>query len=357
MKTTICTLQGQDFVLTKPAEQVLLQHLKQLQRATRFRPRVYRENVEALRDVLLAEGVKTVSRPKLEAALELVGLPDTHVNREPVAARFPKAYQAVRVVLRPVRKLARNTYHTLKKRGLYLLAGIAIAAGVMYLVAAFVPLHVPRSSPEGWRLIDTTIGPVRYFTDDGSRYLGQDSQRVVGVVSGIVLFIVAGLALRMPFAKHRALYGFAVAAGLLCVLAVQTQTAMNGWLPAQQETAITQPGAIVPTEPVRAQLAYLRQCGDEIPYVFDGATGGMLFRRLRDQGFRLAVPIATRWTDGTIDVAELCRQYDALRRNHATSDIVLQGYTQEADGTIRPYDFSDIENQQVTSGYGLFVKS
>ena len=62
MKTAVVTLQGQDFVVMASAEPVLLAHLKQLQRATRWHPAAYHQNVEALRDVLLTEGGKTVSK-------------------------------------------------------------------------------------------------------------------------------------------------------------------------------------------------------------------------------------------------------------------------------------------------------
>lgn len=76
MKTAVVTLQGQDFVVMASAEPVLLAHLKQLQRATRWHPAAYHQNVEALRDVLLTEGGKTVSKAKLVQAIQLVGVPN-----------------------------------------------------------------------------------------------------------------------------------------------------------------------------------------------------------------------------------------------------------------------------------------
>jgi hypothetical protein len=82
----------------------------------------------------------------------------------------------------------------------------------------------------------------------------------------------------------------------------------------------------------------------------------VLFRQLRDEGFRLAQPISTRVSDGSIDTAELCTAFDMLRRNHPKQNIVLQLYTTTADGTLRPYEFSDLGSDQVTSSYGLFVK-
>jgi hypothetical protein len=122
----------------------------------------------------------------------------------------------------------------------------------------------------------------------------------------------------------------------------------------QPEARLAPAGSAAPLEP---RLAYLQQCGDEIPYVLEGQTSGLLFRQLRDEGFQLATPIATRVSNGTVDMQQLCKTYDSLRREHRKTNIVLQNYTREADTTLRPYDFADLSDETVTTSYGLFVKS
>lgn len=350
MKTSVVTLQGQDFVITEPARQALMVHLKKLQKSTRFRTGAYRDNIEALRDVLIEQGGKTVSRTKLAAAIALVGLPEDHTMRDAFQTRFPRlhlvAMKIWRLLARGGRFISRHWAQSL----VVLIAAIAVMTSAGYVFSALMTFQ-PHDTTSGWQTMSTSIGPVRYYndrTDAVANTSGWLFGWQVDILYAVLLLIVSMLLLRLrrkrrlPFAL--ALFGCGFL--LLCLYTVQKQIT--------PDYAMAQ-NVSMQTKPIQPRLAYLRQCGDEIQYVFDGNTDGMLFRQLRDQGFLLATEIPTRESDGTIDTSTLCQQYDMLRRNHKSTDIVLQYYARNEDGTIRSYDYSDLG--EGISSYGLFVKS
>ncbi len=351
MKTTKVTLQGQDFVFSSAAEPVLLKYLKKLQRATRLRPGAYRQSVEALRDVLLGEKTKTVSKVKLSEAIELVGLPDQKTPVESLTQRFPRTKTPVRFISHLASRIRKMRW----QRSLLRL-GIAYAT-VLAAVSAVdaVSSRVRQSDDVGWTVAQTSIGPVRTWVE-ASLKTGAGEVWPRGWMVGLVysfLFVILAVSLFYAGRKKRVWPVAGVFASIvLLTILWNTQQVSTPKLP--REGQMFMGGS---AEPLKPRLAYLQQCGDEIPYVFEGQTSGMLFRQLRDEGYKLAAPIKTRVSDGTIDTAQLCSTYDALRRDQPKESIVLQNYTQTADGTIRPYDFSDISDQTVTSSYGFFVKT
>lgn len=354
MKTTLFTLQGQDFVLTEPARVGLMQHLKQLQRLTRFKPGVYRQNVEALRDVLLTGGAKPISKKRLDDAIGLVGLPDRKQGVETLGSRFPRATKvaeavaiatrkiAKRVRLQPSRRLQRNTWTVI------VVGSVLLATFGAYATFSTIPgLESPKT---GWIMTQTSLGPVRSWVDSQNTGMAWPFDWRAALAYSILFGLVAVAALQLRVFRHRLGAGLLLFVSLCLLLSLfQTQQA-NRFL-------LATPMQVQNTKPLQPKLAYLQACGDEVPYVFDGQTSGMLFRQLRDDGYKLAAVIPTRWSDGTINTTSMCQQYDTLRSGHSKNNIVLQDYTQEADGTIRPYDFSDIDNDNVTMSYGLFVKS
>jgi len=82
----------------------------------------------------------------------------------------------------------------------------------------------------------------------------------------------------------------------------------------------------------------------------------MLFRKLRDEGFREAQALPTRITDGSVDQSALCRAYDTLRQTHVSEDIVSQFYSKDQSGRMYPDDYRDTCDMTLASTYGLFVK-
>ena len=349
MKTTKITLQSQDFVFSRTAELVLLEYLKKLQRATRLRPGMYRQNIEALRDVLLGESSKTISKARLVKAIDLVGLPDQITPAESLTQRFPRAKTPVRLMSHLVRRI-RNM------RWRHILLGLGIAYATLMAIASAlgaISLRATRLEEGGWGAIQTSIGPVRAWAEEGvvSRAGDWSQDWVIGLVYS-VLFAALATVLFYILRKKRPwpLLGAFVSVLSLLIL-WNVQQANMPKTPPEGQTFVG--GS---AQPLKPRLAYLQQCGDEIPYVFEGQTSGMLFRQLRDDGYKLVAPIKTRVSDGTIDTAQLCTTYDVLRREHATQRIVLQMYTQASDGIVLPYNFSDIQDGAVTSSYGFFVK-
>lgn len=351
MKTSVVTLQGQDFVLTEPAKQALMVHLKKLQKSTRFRPSSYRDNVEALRDVLIQQGGKHVSKVGITSAIELVGLPEKRSLNDTFQARFPRFYHVVAKMWRPVARLGRLITRHWWQSVAILVAGAAVVLSAGYVFLALMSVQPIDGANSGWQTISTSIGQVRYYdirTNVASDTPGWLFGWQGNILYAAIFLAIAGIVLRLR-QKRRLVYVltlFGCGFFLLCLHTFQRQITPDY---ATGRNVSTQ------TQPLQPRLAYLRQCGDEIPYVFDGDTGGLLFRQLRDEGFQLAVTIPTRESDGTIDTRVLCSQYDALRRDHSRTDIVLQNYTRNEDGSIRPYETSDIG--EGISSYGLFVKS
>ncbi|MBL8031209.1 MAG: hypothetical protein JNK33_02710 [Candidatus Doudnabacteria bacterium] len=347
-KTHIVSLQGQDFVISAAAEPALLDHLKQLQHATRFRPGVYRQNVEGLRDVLLTGGSKPVSKKRFSEAIELVGLPEPRRPFEPITQHFPGlALKSSRV------------WHTIRYRSgsswwQTLLIVVSVAAVLLAVSAGFTAVwlllagHQPQ---EGWSVVQTSIGPVRSWMVQPQAMPAWPLNWMSYIVYCLLFLLVAVAAWRLRQKKHRFVYGLVLLSSVVFALLLQNTQSTNLTIPPESKVITGSAAA-----PLRSKIAYLQQCGDEIPYVFDGQTNGMLFRQLRDDGFQLVEPLKTRVSDGSIDTTELCTAYDRLRRDHPKQNIVLQLYTTTADDTLRPYEFSDIGNSQVTSSYGLFAK-
>jgi len=349
MKAKIITLQGTDFAVSLPAEEMLLRHLKDVQTATRFRPGSYRENVEALRDVLLEEGGKNISKAKMAAAIALVGLPDRKVLRDTVKARFPRTHSVVVKTLRPLRRLRGTIAGHWWKSIAVVIAIVAILMSASNIFSALISVQ-PTETSSGWTVTETSIGPVRSYNEAHAGLAA--SGWLVGwqgyALQAVIFLVIALLVLRLRN-TGRLPYVLALFA---CVLFIgATGTAQNQITNTQIQQKSYWSAGVTPLMP---HMAYLQQCGDEIQYVFDGGTDGMLFRQLRDEGFQLAIAIPTRESDGTIDTKTLCQQYDVLRRDHSKSDIVLQYYAKNDDGTIRPYEFSDLG--EGISSYGLFVK-
>jgi hypothetical protein len=349
MKTAVVTLQGQDFVVSASAEPVLLVHLKQLQRATRWHPAAYRQNVEALRDVLLTESGKTVSKAKLVQAIQLVGVPERKAMGESSLPRIPWLTEAINAVRRQL-KAHHRPVHAWRHTFWVVVAAVAAFFAVGYGYAALQAVTSVDAQKSGWVATQTSIGPVRSWTD--AHYLANawPYNWSAYLLSGGLFLLISVLAFRLRQKGRGAPYGIIIFACLCFNVAIWQTQRINTVPPGAQAMSNQR------VEPLAPQLAYLQQCGDEIPYAFDSQTNGMLFRHLRDQGFLLATPIPTRMSDGTLGTSELCHQYDTLRAKHAKQDIVLQLYAQAADGTPRVYDFSDIQNADVTSSYGLFVK-
>lgn len=351
MKTSVVTLQGQDFVLTEPARQVLMVHLKKLQRLTRFRPSSYRDNVEALRDVLIEQGGKHVSKVGIASAIGLVGLPEERSLNDTFQARFPRTYLVVKKIWLPVANLGRFISRHWWQSVIVLVAAMATLTSTGYVFSALMTIHPTGSATSGWQVMSTSIGPVRYYNTPVNSP-GNTSGWLLGWPADIlyagIFLAVAILVLRLRRAG-RLPFGLAL---LACGFLLLCLHFMQGQLTPNYATGMNVPAE---TQPLQPRLAYLRQCGDEIQYVFDGGTDGMLFRQLRDEGFQLTTTIPTRESDGTIDTKTLCQQYDALRRDHTKTDIVLQYYAKNDDETIRPYDYADLG--EGISSYGLFVKS
>jgi len=352
VKTSIVTLQGQDFVVTESAQQILVTHLKKLQKLTRFRPGTYRDNVEALRDVLIEQSGKKISKVGIVSALSLVGLPEKRSLHDTFQTRFPRLYLAAKRVGRPLAKVGRWVGRRWWQSLIVLAATVTIIMSAGYVFSGVMAI-LPNKPASGWQTMTTSIGPVRYY-DDQTDTTSNTSDWLFGwqtdMVFAVLLCTISILLLRLrrkgqlPFVLALVGCGFL----LLCLQFVRQQLMPD---------YATGKNVSMQTKPIQPHVAYLRQCGDEIQYVFDGKSDGMLFRQFRDEGFRLAAAISTRASDGTMDSRMLCQQYDSLRLDHPKKDIVLQYYTTQSDGTVRPYDFSDLQDDQVTTSYGLFVKS
>lgn len=350
MKTTVITLQGQDFVLTEPARQILMTHLRKLQKSTRFRPSSYRDNVEALRDVLIEQGGKQVTKVGIVTAIGLVGLPEKRSFNDTFLTRFPRFHRAVIKLGRPVSRLRRFIIRHWWQSVVVAVAAMAILMSTGYVFSALMMIQPTGGATAGWQVMSTSIGPVRYYNapvDDLVNMSGWLFGWQADVLYAVIFLAVAILVLRLRRAGRLPFVFALLACGflLLCLYSTQGQMTPN------YATGVNIPAKTRPYEP---HIAYLRQCGDEIQYVFDGGTDGLLFRQLRDKGFELQATIPTRESDGTIDTKALCQQYDALRRDHPKESIVLQYYAQNDDGTIRAYDYGDLG--EGISSYGLFVK-
>lgn len=352
MKTTIATLQGQDFVLSTAAEPLLVAHLKELQRLTRFRSKVYRQNVEALRDVLLAEGGKTISKTKVHHAIELVGLPERSSTFEPFLAQFPSLAKGTLTVRLWVQKHYISRHNLLSCLRAVTIS-VAVFCAVGAAIAALQALSSEGAAQGRWEKTQTTLGAVRSWAEpNGAQNTWSNNWQPYALLSGAFLLLAVVLYRENSVGRQKLHHPIGIVASL-CLILLVWQTQLVTPIPPPETSRFSNSN----TAPLHPRLAYLQQCGDEIPYVFDNETNGMLFRQLRDQGFQLGTPIQTRMSDGTIDTTQLCSAYDALRRDHPKQNVVLQMYTTTADGTLRPYDFSDIQNQTVSSNYGLFVKS
>lgn len=354
MKTEVMRLQGQDIIMTELARRVVFTYLKKLQATTRFRSRLYKQYVEALRDVLTSDSKKTVSVATAQRAVEVVGLPDATETAGSIVA-------SVVVSVRQFRKKssAWSPSKVVRNKGVrrflraMAVVGVIIALffGTMSLFSALMSSVSVSTQKSGWVTTDTTIGVVRSWQDAPNP--SQTSQWPmgwqVGVVLGVILLVIAYVLVQLLRRGFRLVYGMVLFVCLCLVMGLSLVQRANMAIPPESQIV----GSQTPIEP---RLAYLQQCGDEIPYVFDGNSSGMLFRSLRDEGYVLATPIKTMESNGSMSIDELCQQYDTLRQTHAKKDVVLQFYTVQADGTPRTYDFSDIGNDDVTSTFGLFVK-
>ena len=348
MKTSVVTLRGQDFVITEPARQALMIHLKKLQKSTRFQPSAYRDNVEALRDVLIEQGGGTVSKTKLTAAIKLVGLPEHRDVSHTLHTHFPRLYRVLLRLASPMRRLAKVVVRYWWQSLAVAVAIIAVVTSISYGFLALMTLQ-SSDSQGGWSVTATSIGQVRSYSEPHVNSVNWVIGWQGALLYSAVFLAIAVLVLQLRRTRRMPIILALVGCGILLLC---LQYAEHIYTP----NYATGANIVTRATPLKPHIAYLQQCGDEIQYVFDGQTSGMLFRRYRDEGFQLAATIPTRESDGTMNLQTLCQEYDTLRRDHPSADIVLQYYTQQSDGTIRPYEFSDLEDDQVTTSYGLFVK-
>lgn len=229
---------------------------------------------------------------------------------------------------------------------LVVFAVLGLYLSIKDIFSATVTLDSLRQQSASWIMIDTTLGLVRSFSEPTGSYptwlLGWQSDFLYAG-----LFLLASILLLRLIKPKRQIAAYILVATLFALVGlwqVQRQEIKTRTTFASSQT--------VSASPLVPRLAYLRQCGDEIPYAFDSQTSGLLFRKLRDEGYTLASTIPTSY--GYPDLQMLCGQYDRLRTTYKQGNVVLQLYTQRTDGTIRVYKFSDLASNK--SSYGFFVK-
>lgn len=350
MKTAILTLQGHEFVVSTAALLVADEHIRAVKKATWLRRRTYRDNMEALRDVLMEQGSKTISKAAMANAVNLVGIPDKWSPGETLGRRFPHLSALLVRTIKQGKKLLAFIGGHWQNPVLLLLSVGALFMSINYAFGALMTILSAAQTWGEWQTIETTIGRVRTpMLQPGADMINDWMfSWQISALFAVLFFAVAVLVLRLRVKKHRLPFALATLACLFFLGAL--------WQ-AQQQTIETRMSIntqyMANTKPLEPRLSYLQQCGDEIPYVFDNWTAGMLFRQFRDDGFVLAAELPTNY--GHPDLNELCVQYDILRKNHAKGDIILQLYTKQADGTLRPYMFSDARYN--TAAYGFFVQT
>lgn len=341
MKTHIITLRGHDFVVSTAAITPFENHLKAVRKATWFRPHIYRENIEALCDLLIEQGRKPISKAAMVNAIRLVGMPDGYSVDDILRHRFPKMHR----ILRRAKKIFLSIGSRLRRPIALIAATGALVLSVSYAFLAFRLLQASTPTEGTWQTIETSIGRVRSYVEPSALTMADDwvFSWQASLLLAVLLLAVAIIVPQLLHRKHRLPFILAVVA-CACFIAVLWQ--------AQQQAIATRSSWVANTQPLMPRLAYLQQCGDEIPYVFDSQTAGMLFRQLRDEGFVLTTEVPTNY--GHPDGKQLCTMYDQLRQKYARDTIVLQLYTKQEDGTPRTYMFSDAEDN--TGSYGFFVK-
>lgn len=350
MKTAILTLQGHDFVVSTAALLVAEEHIRAVKKAAWFHRRAYRDNMEALRDVLMEQGSKTISKAAMANAVNLVGIPDEWSPGETLERRFPRLSALLVKTLAQGKKLIGVIGGHWLNPVLLLLSVGALFMSVNYAFLAFRTIQSANQQLQSpWETMETTIGRIRTYTE--TSYPGMMDEWLFGwqihLLYAVLLFVIAVLVLRLRRSKYRLPFTLVLLACIFFLTALwQTQQQIFATQMTNQATWVTN------AQPLTPRLAYLQQCGDEIPLVDNQQTAGMLFRQFRDEGFVLAVEIPTNYAHP--DLKELCIQYDKLRKSYAKGDIILQLYTKQADGTLRPYMYSDAREN--TAAYGFFVK-
>lgn len=296
----------------------------------------------------MEQGSKTVSKTTMARAVRLVGLPDKSPVVENFKQRFPRLHTATIKIGRTLKKIGQAVGKYWQTPVFVALSVAALFISINYAFNAVA--HSRNYQPEGnWQTIETTIGRVRTYMDISPSPMADQwifSWPVDAAYAAIFLVLAIAI-LRLRRAKYR--LGFALVA-LACVFSFATL-----WQAQRQvieQRVMIKNSYVAGTEPLKPRLAYLQQCGDEINYVFDDKTRGMLFRSLRDQGFAMTIEIPTNY--GHPDLKLLCIEYDKLRKNHDASDIVLQLATKQSDGTLRPYMFSDMNDN--TAVYGFYTR-
>lgn len=349
MKTTVISLQSHDFIVSNATLPILNEYVYTMKKATKFRKRMYSENMDALRDVLMEQGSATISKAAMARAINLVGVPDHRTLSESITIRFPRLHTMFLRCMHYTKKIGAMIQKHWQKHVAFLFAIGALFMGVGYTISAIAIIQ-SNSEPRGtWQTIETTIGRVRSYSEGSyppmaDAWLFSWQTQMVFAVLFLVLAISLVLFHR---AKHKVTI---IAAILVCSFALSSL-----WQLQRQatETRIAlKTSWMRNTTPLEPHLAFLQQCGDEIQYSFDNQTAGMLFHSLRDDGFVLTAELSTNY--GHPDLKQLCIEYNRLRDNHPAASIVLQNYVREADGRLRPYMFSDANDD--TSKYGLFVK-
>ena len=351
MKTAVVILEGHEFIVSATAMPILTTYVKSLRKSTLFKRRAYHDNLEALRDVLIEQGSKrVVSKPALTRAITLVGVPDQRSAEEKVKYRFPRTHTArKRSTSKTRRAFLFVKSHWLKSLAVAL-SIIALFMSTGYVFSGVMIFQSLQEAPANtWQTIDTTLGMVRSYFD--STITAPSSNWLfswqIQILSAVLFFIVAMLLLRLRNPRHRLAFSLTTLACLflLAIIWQVQQGSMANTIAFQSQQSSN-------AQPLEPRLAYLQQCGDEIQYVFDNRTAGMLFHQLRDDGFTLAASLPTKY--GHPDLKQLCIEYNRLRSNHPATSIVLQSYAIDNNETLRPSDFHDTTNN--TWIYGFFVK-
>lgn len=350
MKTQVVSLQGREFVISTAGAEPLNAHLKTVRKATFLQKQAYRENVEALRDILSEQNNnRPISKATIMNAIRLVGVPEKH----PLSKTLDDFLRKLRPSLVQAAIYVKAKFKLLAKHWRRLII-VILAIGTSLASAghgffAYGLLQSEHSNVTGkWQSIETNIGRVRTYSEPvppnvaDNWLLGWQSYLLLA----LLFLAVAIFLLLLLRAKRRLLLVLLIlVSAFVAGIMMQAQRQIMSFVTANP-TAVN-----FAAQPLKPRLAYLQQCGDEIPYVFDNQTAGMQFRQLRDDGFVLATELPTNY--GQPDLKQLCIAYDKLRQTHAKNTIVLQLYTHQKNGALRPYMYSDMDDN--TAAYGFFV--
>ncbi|MBP6961998.1 hypothetical protein KBB49_00475 [Candidatus Saccharibacteria bacterium] len=356
-----------EFVVSVEAKVIFQSYLKNIKKKYRLDKKIYKELENALRDILLElpqRKTTTISKTTAVEATEMVG--DDYEGGEGLITRLKNA---TRSKTKPLLNRFKTTVLTNSfRRKMYygfaflmlIPVGLTISSLPMFDANFYSQPNLESQT------LDTTLGKVTYGewanTSLADNPIFSDYSNATQTYSIVLVFLLAfifliSLAQKSKYTKHvfgLLIVSFVASYGISLNVERSFQNAINNG----SYLAYSVPVSREPND-----YDKLSACGTQINYVELSDTAGGVYYGLKDQGFVLTKELETQNVGQEPSRAQICSEYDNLRKTYTDESIVLQTFIIDDKGAERPVDFDEVYGRSEKDlspykiRYGFYIKT